>query len=187
VFGKRRARGELAELAESEQAELFVLTHEVLADSGFEGYEVSNFAAAPRHRSRHNLKYWRHRPYLGLGPSAHSFDGRRRRWNIGKERLWRAALERGEEAVAGVEVLQPGQLLLETVMLGLRTRDGIELDRLRALFGCDLAGANGALLDALEEAGLVRRRDHRLVLSVRGLAVVDGVVRRLDLALEEGP
>ena len=65
---------------------------EQLADAGFEGYEISNFSSAPEHRSKHNQKYWDHTPYLGLGPSAHSFDGRRRWWNERGLGSWSARL-----------------------------------------------------------------------------------------------
>ena len=62
LFGRRLARGLMEQVPEREQAELFFLTHEVLSDAGYEGYEVSNFAAATEHRSRHNQKYWDHTP-----------------------------------------------------------------------------------------------------------------------------
>ncbi len=81
VFAHWREAGRLTEMPEDNQAELFERTYEVLEGAGFAAYEVSNFAKTAAHRSRHNLKYWRHVPYLGLGPSAHSFDGRNRSWN----------------------------------------------------------------------------------------------------------
>ncbi len=101
VFGRRKTRGELAELDEDDQAELYLLTHEILGAAGWQGYEVSNFAADPDHRSKHNRKYWDHTPYLGLGPSAHSFVGRRRWWNQRKLRLWTAAIEDNRSAIEG--------------------------------------------------------------------------------------
>ena len=80
-FGFRLARGKMTEMPEESQADLFLLTHTFLRDAGWPGYEVSSFSRSPEHRSRHNRKYWDHTPYLGLGPSAHSFSGRRRWWN----------------------------------------------------------------------------------------------------------
>ena len=88
LFGARRRQGTLVELPEDHQACFFELTHEVLDAAGYPAYEVSNFASAPEHRSGHNQKYWNHTPYLGLGPSAHSFDGRRRWWNERQLRAW---------------------------------------------------------------------------------------------------
>ena len=72
-FGRRRERGQLVELDDGAQARHFERVHDELSRGGYEAYEVSNFARRPRWRSRHNQKYWRHAPYLGLGPSAHSF------------------------------------------------------------------------------------------------------------------
>ena len=63
------------------QAQYFFRTAEILEEAGYRHYEVSNFARGDRFHSRHNSKYWDHSPYLGLGPAAHSFDGRQRRWN----------------------------------------------------------------------------------------------------------
>ena len=132
VFGHRRSRGELHELPEPRQAALFRFTHRFLADAGYAAYEVSNFAREPRWRSRHNRKYWDHTPYLGLGPSAHSFDGRRRRWwNHRGLAAWRAAVERGERPVAAREELDRETLALERLMLALRTVDGLDLARFR--------------------------------------------------------
>jgi oxygen-independent coproporphyrinogen-3 oxidase len=179
-FGYRHARGSLRELPEETQAALFALTHEHLAGRGYTAYEVSNFARANEHRSRHNAKYWSHAPYLGLGPSAHSFDGRRRWWNHRKLGPWERALAAGSLPLAGEEELTPAELVLETLMLGLRTADGVELARLRAL-GCDLPASNAALLARLQEDGLVRLDDDRLTPTLRGWAVADGLARALDL------
>ena len=92
MFGHRLARSAMSELPEEEQADLFFLTHETLAGLGLPAYEVSNFAR-PGHRSPHNRKYWDHTPYLGLGPSAHSWVGGRRWWNTRKLRLWQRQVD----------------------------------------------------------------------------------------------
>jgi oxygen-independent coproporphyrinogen-3 oxidase len=182
AFGVRRARGKLVEMPEDDQARLFRLTHEVLADAGLPAYEVSNFARTPAHRSPHNQKYWRGAPYLGLGPSAHSFDGRRRRWwNERRLAHWRSRVERGEPPRAGEEELSARQLALEALMLGLRTADGIDLAAFRHRHGVDLAAVNAVLLARLAEDRLARLDDGRLALTLEGLAVADGLAAQLEL------
>jgi oxygen-independent coproporphyrinogen-3 oxidase len=179
-FGFRRQRGELHELPERGQAALFRLTHERLAGRGYTPYEVSNFAHAREHQSRHNRKYWSHAPYLGLGPSAHSFDGSRRWWNHRKVGRWEAALDAGAPPVEGEEDLGPAELALEHLMLGLRTRDGVDLGKLRGL-GLDLPGRNAALLDRLADEGMLRVEGDRLLPTLAGWAVADGLAAAFEL------
>lgn len=184
-FGRRRARGELEEMAEPGQAALFRLTHRVLADAGYPAYEVSSFARAPEHRSRHNQKYWDHTPYLGLGPSAHSFDGGRRRWwNHRRLGAWGAALDRGEPPVEESEQLTRHDLALERLMLGLRTTAGLDLARFQRRYGVDLRRTDGRLMEKLEGAGLARLDGDRFALTLDGLAVADGLAVRFDLGEE---
>lgn len=180
-FGFRHARGRLAELPEDRQAELFVIAHRRLAEAGYEAYEVSNFARAPEHRSRHNRKYWRHVPYLGLGPSAHSFSGRRRWWNERKIKPWRAALGSGRPPVAGSELLTPRQLVLERLMLGLRTREGVDLAQMPEDWGARLRAGNRQLIGELCARGLLVDEHDRLRPTTRGLAVADGLPLRFEL------
>ena len=182
AYGRRRARGQLIEMPESDQADLFAYTHERLAAAGWAAYEVSNFARAPRHRSRHNLKYWRHVPYLGLGPSAHSFDGTRRWWNHRALGEYANRIERGERAVADTESLDGEALALEALMLGLRTVEGIDLPRYRLRYGVDLPGLNRRLIATLVEEGLVHCDTEALRPTLRGLAVADGLAARFRLA-----
>ena len=181
AFGRRRARGRLVEMTEDEQAERYALVHDVLGHAGWRAYEVSNFARDPRHRSRHNMKYWRHLPYLGLGPSAHSFDGVHRWWNHRGMGAYRAALEEGERPVAGSERLGKGDLALEALMFGLRTADGIDLRDFRRRFGVDLAARNRRFLDDCLESGHLTLTGDRLTPSVSGLAVADAIAARLEL------
>ncbi len=182
-FAALHRRGELRELPEEAQGELFRLTHAWLADHGFEPYEACNFAAAPEHRSRHNPKYWRHLPYLGLGPSAHSFDGRRRWWNQRQIGPWSEDVARGRRPIEGEEVLTANQLALEELMLGLRTVEGIDLDRFTARHGIDLVAANRDRCATLCEQNLLLVEGSRLSATRAGLAVADGLARALDLVV----
>jgi oxygen-independent coproporphyrinogen-3 oxidase len=101
----------------------FLQAHERLTAAGFEHYEVSNYAR-PNRRSRHNSAYWTERPYAGLGPAAHSFDGTERRWNIDAWAAYDRALAEGRDPTAERERLSPESRWIERVYLGLRTSDG---------------------------------------------------------------
>jgi oxygen-independent coproporphyrinogen-3 oxidase len=161
------------------RAELFLATHRVLAELGWDGYEVSSFARIPAARSRHNQKYWRHAPYLGLGPSAHSFDGAERWWNERELASWARAVEEGRGAVAGRERIGAPELALEMLMLGLRTRAGVDLERLRRRAGLDLLAARGEEIARLELARLATVAAGRLVPALEGMAVADALALRL--------
>jgi coproporphyrinogen III oxidase-like Fe-S oxidoreductase len=185
-FGFRLARGKMTELPEESQGELFLFTHEFLRDAGIPGYEVSNFARSPEHRSRHNQKYWHHVPYLGLGPSAHSFSGTHRWWNERKINPYGVRIDAGERPVAGSEELTPRDLALEAVMLGLRTADGIGLPDFRERYGVNLLEGNEPLVERLVREGLLRIEGDRLVPTLAGFAVTDSLARAFDLGEEMG-
>ena len=125
-LGRWHARGEVHEAPEEQYAREFLRAHERLEAAGFEHYEVSNFAK-PGARARHNSVYWRRVPYLGVGPSAHSFDGERRAWNAREYAAWSRAVLAGEDPTAGSEALPERSVAAERVYLGLRTSTGIPL------------------------------------------------------------
>jgi oxygen-independent coproporphyrinogen-3 oxidase len=179
-FSLLEKRGELARPSMEEQAELFRLTHRHLNDAGMQGYEVSQFAGAPEHRSRHNLKYWNHTPYLGLGPAAHSFHDGRRWWNHRRTDPWQEAVLQGSLPVEGEERLDTGALVLEALMTGLRTYAGVDLSGLRSRWGVDLQAANRALIERLHDEGLIALEDGRLVPTLEGLALADAIAPMFD-------
>jgi oxygen-independent coproporphyrinogen-3 oxidase len=181
VLGRRVAAGAVRGLGDREMTELFFLTHELLADAGFEGYEVSNFASAPEHRSKHNQKYWDYSPYLGLGPSAHSFAGGRRWWNLRKLRLWQNTVSEGKMPVEEEEWPTGTQSVLEALMLGFRTAAGVDLERLRARFGIDLLAENEDLVDQLCTSGHIEVDGLRLRPTLAGLAIADTLARSFSV------
>lgn len=126
---------QLADVDPDKQARHFSLLTERLSAAGFEHYEISNFAK-PGMRSRHNSSYWQGKSYIGLGPSAHSFNGSSRRWNIANNSLYLSSIEKGivpfEE-----EILTDVQRLNEYIMIGLRTADGISLTTIAEKFNSD--------------------------------------------------
>jgi len=105
-------------------AEEYLIAHERLSVVGYQFYEVSN-ASMPGFRSQHNSAYWSGRPYLGLGPAAHSFDGTTRRWNLRAWEAYRRAVAEGRSAVESEERLTEEQRALEQAYLGLRTIEGL--------------------------------------------------------------
>ncbi len=181
-FGRRREAGRLRETGEDERAANFVAAHRLLEELGYEGYEVSNFTRSEGHRSRHNRKYWNHTPYLGLGPSSHSFAGRRRWWNVAPWKRWSYVVEGAESPIADVEQLTDRQLLLETVMMGLRQRSGIDCAALELRFGFDLGSRNARQIEAWARAGWLRISGRRLQPTLEGMARADRLAAELKLS-----
>jgi putative oxygen-independent coproporphyrinogen III oxidase len=121
-----RARGQAHEAPEERYEREFLDAHQLLEAHGFLHYEVSNYARAG-HEAQHNAAYWRGAPYAAVGPSAHAFDGDRRRWNRAAYTAWLADLQEGRDPIAGEERLTPDSRALEAVYLGLRTTRGVHL------------------------------------------------------------
>ncbi|MES2004548.1 MAG: radical SAM family heme chaperone HemW [Bacteroidota bacterium] len=137
ALAKKIETRQLEDVDPTIQARQFSLLTARLNDAGFEQYEISNFAV-PGHRSRHNSSYWQGKPYLGLGPSAHSFNGKSRQWNIANNTLYVSSIERGiipfEE-----EILTSAQQLNEYIMTALRTIEGISLAVVTERWGAEKA------------------------------------------------
>lgn len=185
-FGRRKARGQLAELPGQAKGEFFRLTHAVLENAGYEAYEVSNFAREASHRSRHNQKYWTHTPYLGLGLAAHSYQGNRRWWNESNIAKYESFVASRVRPVAGSETLSDYELALETVLLGVRTKAGIDLHEFEARYGIDLVERNAALVEQYVKGGIATIDGNRLRLTRRGFAVADAVARDLEIGALPG-
>ena len=116
-------------------AEHFNAMVEHLECNGYEHYEISNFAQ-PGAYAKHNTSYWLAQPYVGLGPSAHSFDGTNRRWNIANNRKYYEGLEQGQSFFE-LEYLTARDRFNERMLTGLRTQWGVDLNRLKADFSAD--------------------------------------------------
>jgi oxygen-independent coproporphyrinogen-3 oxidase len=125
-LGRWVARGEAVERPEEGYEAEFLAAHELLESAGLEHYEVSNYAR-PGRRSRHNSVYWAGVPYVGLGPAAHGFDGRVRRWNARSYAAWRDLTLAGADPLEGQERLTEANRLAESVYLALRSDMGLPL------------------------------------------------------------
>lgn len=183
TFGRWRDSGRLQELEDDFQADYYMATHEALEANGLVAYEVSNFSRSRAQRSPHNQKYWYHVPYLGLGPSAHSFDGSSRWWNHRALVPYQESIESNSRPLSGREELSPRDLALEALMLRLRTADGLSLPRFAERYGGDLsASGNKETLRHWVRDGFAELADDHFRLTRKGLAIVDAVVRSLDVS-----
>ncbi|HDZ91118.1 MAG: radical SAM family heme chaperone HemW [Deltaproteobacteria bacterium] len=168
-FARLREEGRIAPMGESEATAFFLETSGRLEDAGYIHYEISNFARGEGYFSRHNQKYWHHVPYLGLGPSAHSFQDGRRWWNLRSIRGYFSAAKEGRPPVEGREDLTREQLRMETLATGLRTKAGVHMALIRELPGW--AGA----VSGLQASGLVKVLEDRLIPTKRGFLVADQI------------
>ena len=118
---------------QEKQADQFLLLMQWLEEAGYEHYEISNFAK-PGFRSKHNSSYWQGKKYLGLGPSAHSFNGVSRQWNISNNNLYIESM--GQDKVPfEKEILTPVQQINEYIMTSLRTMEGLDLKKINPGLG----------------------------------------------------
>jgi oxygen-independent coproporphyrinogen-3 oxidase len=167
TLGRMKMAGRIAPLTEEEGRKFFLCTSRFLQGHGFVHYEISNFAGDDAYCSRHNRKYWRHVPYLGLGPGAHSFKNGIRWWNCRSVDRYCGAAKSGVKPVEGAETLSSEQLRLERLFLGLRTRDGITMED---AFG---KSPSEPLLSHIRGSGLVTMRNNRIIPTLKGFLIAD--------------
>lgn len=174
-LGRRLQAGEFSAPGERLQYEFFMKTSEFLKTSGYVHYEVSNFARGFECDSRHNQKYWNHSPYLGLGPSAHSFQSNQRWWNHRSLAPYFDSIHRGDLPVEGKETLTVEHLQLEALYFGLRTKKGINLEDFKNRYAWDLWMEKKEILRRLEEEGFISIRNGQLSPTPMGLAIADSL------------
>jgi len=166
--------------AEGIVLDLFNTAIHFLTDRSFFHYEVSNFArmAGPDHvprTSRHNLKYWSFAPYIGLGPSAHSYLEPERYWNHRNVATYVRQLEAGKSAMAEKERLTKEQMMIEAIYLGFRTTRGIDLDEFQTKFGMNFNQTYGKTIVELEARGMIRMGAGLCALTRKGLFFIDSI------------
>jgi putative oxygen-independent coproporphyrinogen III oxidase len=147
------------------------------AAAGYEHYEISNFAQ-PGWHSRHNSSYWQGQHYLGLGPSAHSFNGHSRQWNIANNALYIKSLEQGTIPFE-LEELTPDMQLNEYIMTALRTSAGCHLSTVRERFGEDKADILLKNAQPFIQKGWMKNDNQVLILTTEGRLFADGIASDL--------
>lgn len=208
-MGRQIAAGVLPKPDDDDEAAKYEIADELFSAAGLQWYEISNWAR-PGYESRHNLGYWRNVDWAGIGPGAHSHynrvepascrsesersarphgsspqdcdaHGAIRSWDLAHPRLWSERVNAGQVPWAGSESITPMEALEETIMLGLRLREGLDLTALKT--SLDVGGAASSDIDAgvaeLEREGLVERRGSRLIPTLRGRLLNDAVIERM--------
>ncbi len=171
---RRIRRGELEAIDDDTHADMYEMADAVLSNSGFRWYEVSNWSRGNDSRSRHNLSYWQGSDWWGFGPGAHSHVNGVRWWNVKHPAAYATRISTGESPALEREILDVDQRTDEAVLLGLRVRDGIDIESLRPAGRTAVAGlvADGLIEGTQAIAG-------RLVLTLRGRLLADFVVRTI--------
>ncbi|SPT52510.1 Oxygen-independent coproporphyrinogen-III oxidase [Actinomyces bovis] len=178
-------RGELQLPADDDEAAKYELADQMLAEAGYEWYEISNWAR-PGQECRHNEAYWRDWDWWGAGPGAHSHLGEVRFWNVKHPVAWAGQVVADRLPVAGHEVVEPESRRLEQVMLGIRLREGLALaDLVRGAEPTTATGAPKRLVPTVAQLvseGLVEAKAAlagRIVLTLHGRLLADAVTRSL--------
>ena len=155
------------------QSEQFLLLMKWLRQTGYEHYEISNFAK-PGFRSRHNSSYWQGKKYIGFGPSAHSFDGNARWWNIANNNTYIDSINKGIIPFKKEE-LTATQKLNESIMISLRTVEGLDLSKVDKAASLELIASGGKYF----ENGLMKLENNFLRLTEEGKLLADGIAADL--------
>lgn len=177
VFGNWARKGKFKAAEDEFTAQQFEILLEEMAEHGFIQYEISNFCQ-PGFESKHNSSYWKGIPYLGIGPSAHSFNGTSRQFNVANNFKYLEALEQGELPFT-LEELSLEDRANEYMLTTLRTIWGTDLGYLKNQFGLDLLASQREYLEELQRKKLATISENKLQLTNAGKLLADQIA--LDL------
>lgn len=177
AFGHQLAKQELKMVDEHTSSDHFTtLVHE-LVRCGYEQYEVSNFCK-PDMQSKHNSAYWLGKKYLGIGPSAHSFNGTSRQWNVANNPRYTKGWMTGK-AEFEIETLDKRTRFNEYLMTRLRTTWGVDLEYIQSTFNIDLWQIENDFFQGLMHDGLMTKENTTIKLTTRGLLQADRIASEL--------
>lgn len=182
VFGKWASRGQLKAVEENISAGQFELVMDILMGNDYQHYEISNFCL-PGFASKHNSSYWHQQKYLGLGPSAHSFDGESRQFNIRNNHLYMKSLGEGKVPFEK-ETLTLENKINEYIFTSLRTSKGCNVSYLKSRYDYDLARINSAYIQLLLAEDLITFSTDTLTLTRQGKLLADKIASDLFVSLE---
>ncbi len=170
-------KGVVPDVDDEQAQEQFHILVDLLEAQGFVNYEISNFGK-PDFFSKNNTAYWLGKKYLGVGPSAHSFDGKHRSWNIRNNPTYIKKIEEGILPME-IETLSKTDRYNEYVMTGLRTIWGVDLDRIASEFGENYVAYLNQQAAKFLEQGLLVLEDRKLLTTKKGKFLADGIAADL--------
>jgi oxygen-independent coproporphyrinogen-3 oxidase len=174
VFGKWEKTGKLPALDDHIALEHYRHLIQTLSENAFEHYEVSNFGKANKH-SQHNTSYWKGLPYIGLGPSAHSFDGiNKRSWNVSNNAIYIRELQQNK-LPADFEILSQKDFYNEKIMTGLRTAAGVNAQEIQLQFGVSVTEQFSEEIARYQSAEWLQISDNQIRLTEEGFFRADRI------------
>ena len=175
-YYKKYKRGKLKLPTEDEEFDMYNWAINFLEESGFEHYEIANFAR-PHKRSMHNLIYWQNKPYLGIGAGAYSFIRGYRYMNFKDPVIYIKEVMNGKLPVDNGEKLSLRKRMIETIILSLRTKDGVSYKKFKARFGVNLNDIFPGQIKKLVNLGLLKKDNYRIKLTKKGVFLANTVFR----------
>ena len=165
-------RGDLTMPDDDLMADMYLLVDQLCQAKGLSWYELSNWSK-PGHECRHNIAYWENMNWWGLGPGAHSHIDGKRFWNVKHPTAYKQKLFAGESPIADSEELTSDQIAVESIMLGIRMREGLEI--------AALSSAQIERLTNYAESAYIEITDNRVVLTPTGRLIADRIVREITI------
>lgn len=180
LLERKRQEGIVKSVDEQMSLKMYETLVDMLASKGIVQYEISNFAL-PQKYSRHNSSYWEESPYLGIGPSAHSFDVSSRQWNPADLNCYIEGVQ-SDKPYYESEILSVEDRYNEMIMISLRTAKGLSLAKVRTAFGDDVCAALLKKAQRYIDRQIMKHQEDFLALTAKGLFLSDGII--LDLMLD---
>jgi len=177
VFDHWRKLGRLAPVTDEESVDQYRILREILVSAGFDHYELSNFARGGR-LSEHNMLYWSGKPYLGMGPSAHSYDGERRSWNISSLKEYTERVASGKET-GNSELLSITDKYHDYLITSLRTRWGADPAYIEKSCGKKYRRHFESMAGSYLESGKMFKAEGRIAIDPEGWLICDHILRAL--------
>ena len=180
VFGNWQKKGLLRTSTDDEAATEYEFIMDDLEAAGYDHYEISNFSLKGFH-SRHNTGYWLNEKYLGIGPSAHSYDRINRYSNISNNALYIKSIE-SNKIPETIEALTTKDRINEYIMTSLRTKWGCDLQYIKIHFGENILAESGTLIDTMCQQGYMFVRGNNVALTRKGKLIADELTSRLFIS-----
>ena len=177
VLDHQIKKGETKPIDDNRQNDQFQILVDTLTSNNFIQYEISNFGKE-NHFSHHNSNYWKGVPYIGIGPSAHSYNGKQRAWNIANNAKYMQSINQNilpDE----IEILNESDQFNEMIMIGLRTIYGIDLNRINSEFSQQLIDSFYQEINQLLEENLIEKQGNKIILKPEAKFFADGIASRL--------